>query len=213
MTTFMNILSVWILVGTLFLAVFFASEGIAFATRADYRERVMKSANPNGLSLKDILLFVAVWFFAWPIMAVGIIVSMLRGHTVTEALVRRMAQEDENVARAERIYVEGTVRWLAFEHPEMAVVGMLRTVGDGSSVCTHVVLIPRLGNRVLIMRAMPDNDESLPYHTEPNTWEGLEDAFTLCQSDREWGVLCMPGMEKMRRRVWRDVTRAIKKQS
>lgn len=158
--------------------------------------------------------FMALWFFVWPMAAVGIVMAMFRGQTFTEFLDERNKQAEARKAQAQKVVEDARkavaacpVHWHEVDTTDMKILLLVRDMA-GVQMPTHMVCIPKESDKhIVCIHAMPKPSDSTPFRFLDNQATNLSDAMKLCIEDVDWAYLCVPGLESARWIAWqREVT-------
>jgi hypothetical protein len=205
MDTFLDIVTIWFYLGTLFLVVFFALEIIAMITRPGYGEHLRKHSKETT-PLKW-MTFAITWFLAWPAIAIMTVIAIHRGITVTELMEDSTKKHEEASQQMNQKWDDALAKvkeakcvWQRDEDASMLVLHRMLPTGP---VLTHVVIIPPPGDnaRIEAIRAMPNAKQSVGYLYAAFTQDNVDKVMDACVKDLRWAQLFVPGMEDNRQKV------------
>ena len=215
----LTLLKVWFSLGFLFLATMFAMEFIAFALRPDYKDYILESKSEK--SNHKFIKFLVFWLATWPIHAIGIIRALVKNQTYIEyregeeakAKAQERIQLDRIAAlfkideETKAIIQAAPFRWELDTDQAFPILCLTRTLPTGVEVQTHAIVIPKDDTKPLVcLRAMPKPEDSLVFGLLPNKQFFLEKGLAVCEADVDWSFLCVPGMEKTQREIWKLAT-------
>lgn len=214
-----TIVQVWLTLAVLTLFGFIGSEMLAVQSRGPEYLLWVKQ-NMTQRSTTSWLGIALRWLLGWPVVLYLIIRASFKQQTLMEYIIlseqekqkkldASMKWQRENDGKMMPAFStwhhkgcgkEGDVYLLTTHYLPLTLLP--RKNGESPAAAelrvSHVLLHAAGGEFVIIFRAMPDDNENLPYGLHRT----LEGAKKLCLQDEEWAELCAPGREEKRREAW-----------